>query len=79
VGHGRLALNDINDLQLIYGLVIAAESEFRKLFQHVVRGISAGSLTLPRYKPNITETSYSKPLSGVIEALRVKKSVRESV
>ena len=71
VGHGRLALHDLADLQLIYRFVIMAEFEFRKLFQHIVRGVSAGTLTLPKYEPN-SDTAYSKPLRGVIDALRQK-------
>lgn len=73
VGHGRLALHDMGDLQLIYGFVITAEQEFRKLFHQIVTGLGAGALTLPPYSPKI-EGSYSKPLRGLIEALRVKQA-----
>jgi hypothetical protein len=73
VGHGRLALHDMGDLQLIYRFVITAELEFRKLFHHIVTGLGAGSLSLPTYAPN-RKASYSKPLRGVIEALRAKET-----
>ncbi len=74
VGHGRLALHDMNDLQLIYGLVISAEAEFRKMFDHIVKGLSEGTISLPPYTPNADAPSYSKPLQGVIEALRVEQT-----
>jgi hypothetical protein len=73
VGHGRLALNDMDDLQLIYGLVISAEAEFRKMFDHIVKGLSQGTISLHPYTPKAGAPSYSKALQGVIEALRAEQ------
>jgi hypothetical protein len=70
VGHGRLALHDMNDLQLIYGFVVTAEAEFRRLFDHIVKGLSEGTISLPPYEPKADAPSYSRPLQGVIESLR---------
>jgi hypothetical protein len=74
VGHGRLALHDMNDLQLIYGLIISAEVEFRKMFDYIVKGLSEGTISLHPYAPNADAPSYSKPLQGVIEALRAEQT-----
>jgi hypothetical protein len=73
VGHGRLALHDMGDLQLIYRFVITAEQEFRKLFHQIVAGLGTGTLSLPPYSPKI-ESSYSKPLRGLIDALRAREA-----
>jgi hypothetical protein len=73
VGHGRLALHNMNDLQLIYRLVITAEQQFRKLFQRIVAGLAADRFKLPSYAPNV-EADYSKPMRGLIEALRRSSS-----
>jgi hypothetical protein len=73
VGHGRLALHDMNDLQLIYGFVITAEAEFRRLFDHIVKGLAGATITMPPYTPKAGAPSYSKPLQGVIEALRAEQ------
>jgi hypothetical protein len=73
VGHGRLALHDMDDLQLIYGLVIRAEAEFRKLFDHIVKGLSGGKISVPPYTLKVDTPSYSKGLKGVIEGLRAEQ------
>jgi len=71
VGHGRLALNSIDDLQLIYGLLAKAETEFRRLLRQIVTGVSEGLFTLQPYTLKV-EATYSGPMQGVIEALRAK-------
>lgn len=78
VGHGRLALHKMDELQLIYRFLINAEGKFRELFHHIVTGLAAGSLTLPPYAPG-AEAAYSKPLRGVIEALRTRDQTTQGI
>jgi hypothetical protein len=73
VGHGRLALHDMDDLQLIYRFVATAEAEFRRLFDRIVKGVAGGTITLPPYTPKAGPSAYSKALQGVIERLRAEQ------
>jgi len=71
VGHGRLAIHKLDDLQLVYALLANAEKEFRDLFQKAALLSQSGKLKIEPYILNPT-ARYDGAVKDVVDRLRAR-------